>query len=354
MESPVPPRHRLAAAVALAVALSVPAAWAGRRVLSARDLGTFEGADTYGIAINDRGQIVGVTGIGTTINSFLWDSGTTTDLGRLAVADINNSGQILLQETAGNPDDPTQCFLRDPDGTLAALGTPAGSQCFAADLSDRGQVTGSIQRLVGTLRVTSGFLWDGAANTSLTAGAGTVTDLGTLGGDIVLPLAMNDLGQVVGGATTPSGYEHAFFWDQGTMLDLGAPGGTSSRATAINNRGQVVLASGAHVYLWEAGTTTDLGTMGGPESPSQTSVPLDINERGQILIAVYDTAAAAFRWGIWSAGRRIDLPSIGGGQPSANRLNELGQVIGTDRLITAPTRHMVLWVPTVVRGRRVR
>ncbi|HET8948203.1 MAG TPA: hypothetical protein VFQ07_14590 [Candidatus Polarisedimenticolia bacterium] len=316
---------------------------AGRRSLVARDLGVFEGGDTVGTALNDRGQIVGVTGTGPFQSSFLLNDAGVVDLGPLAAVDINNGGQILLQAVVGNPDDPSSCFLRQPDGTLVELNTPAGSQCFASDLNDRGQVVGSVQRQVGTQRVTSGFLWD----------AGTYTDLGTLGGDVVMASGINELGQIVGSATlTSSGYSRAFFWDRGVMTDLGSPGGLQSAGGAINDHGQVALASGAHIYFWQAGTLTDLGTMGGPDVPGQSSVPLDLNDRGQMLLAVYDIPAGLFRWGIWSSGRFVLLPGIGNGVPSANRLNELGQAIGAERTGTVPTLHLVLWTQQALRGRR--
>jgi probable HAF family extracellular repeat protein len=327
----------------LAAVFPASSARAGRRSFLARDLGAFEGENTTGTALNDRGQIVGVTGSGTAQSAFLLDGGVAVGLGSLAALDINNNGQILLQAVAGNPDDPTGCFLRQPDGTMVELDTPAGSQCFGADLNDRGQVVGSVQRLVGTQRVTSGFLWD----------AGTYTDLGTLGGDFVMAYGINELGQVVGSATlSSSGYSRAFFWDRGVMTDLGAPGGLWSEGRAINDHGQVALASGAHLFLWQGGTLTDLGTMGGPDVPQQVSVPLDLNDRGQMLLAVYDIAAGLFRWGIWSSGRFVPLSSLGGGVPSANRLNELGQAIGTDQTATAPLGHLVLWSQETLRGRR--
>ena len=344
--------------VALAgIWLAPGTARAGRRALAARDLGIVEGDNTQGMAINDRGQIAGVTGSWPALSAFLLDGTGLTNLGAFAVVDINNAGQVLVQQVAGNPDDPTRCFLRDAQGTLAEIGTDADSQCFGADLNDRGQVVGSATRTSGSVRTTSGFLWEPGpgGGTGETRGAsGTLTDLGTLGGDSVFPLAINENGQVVGGATLSSGYEHAFLWQDGTMIDLGTPGGITSRAGAINNRGQAAVASGAHVFRWEAGTMTDLGTMGGPDSAQQVSVPLDINDRGQILIAVYDIPRARFRWGIWSAGRLTDLPSLGGDAPSANRLNELGQAIGADRLAAEPTLHLVLWTVETVRGKRAR
>src|SRR6266704_2464509 len=68
----------------------------------------------------------------------------------------------------------------------------------------------------------------------------TVTDLGTLGGDLTSrAFAINALGQVVGYSNTASGAKHAFLWANGTMQDLGTLGGEVSGASGINRLGQV-------------------------------------------------------------------------------------------------------------------
>src|SRR6266566_4811074 len=108
----------------------------------------------------------------------------------------------------------------------------------------------------------------------------TVTDLGTLAGDVSsVAYAINGLGQVVGS----SGADHAFFWANGTMQDLGTLGGDCSVADAINALGQVVgsnfTASGAgHAFLWANGTMQDLGTLGGGNS-----LAIAINDLGQVV-----------------------------------------------------------------------
>jgi probable HAF family extracellular repeat protein len=263
------------------------------------------------------------------------------DLGPGFAPAINNRGQILLQQFIANPDDPNRCFLRDGE-KLTDLGTPEGRQCFASDLNNRGQAVGTIQRFETSFpfHVSHAFLWD----------SGRLIDLGSLGGDWSTSIAINDRGQVVGGSATPDfGGEHAFLWEAGRMTDLGAPRG-SSRAFAINNRGQVALSSGSHVYLWEAGSLTDLGTLGGidDDPPSvggtlQVAYPLDMNERGQILVAVYDVPAGVFRYGVWASGTVTPLPTLGSGLPSAGCLNNRGDVVGTDRTGPSAADHMVLW-----------
>jgi len=314
-----------------------------RRSLAVQDLGMLDGTSTQGTAINDLGQIVGVALAGNLWSSFLWESGAMSDVGPGLPVDINNQGQILLQTQVGNPEDMNACFLLQGQ-TLTDLGVPQGWQCHATDLNDAGLVVGSLSQAGGGLSVTRAFLWS----------AGTFTDLGSLGGDVTLAMRVNERGQVVGAAMTPSGYEHAFLWEAGAMTDLGTPGAPWSRATAINDRGQVLVQSGAHVHVWEAGVMRDLGTMGAPDTPAQVTIPLDLNERGQILVAVEDAQTHLFRYGIWSAGRLMPLPSLGSGRPSAVRLNERGQAVGSDRPDDESPWHLALFTTVVARGNRAR
>lgn len=112
---------------------------------------------------------------------------------------------------------------------------------------------------------------------------GVVTDLGTLGGASSAANDINELGQVVGSATAPDGYSHAFLvtpedtnndgspdlWFRDNdlngindlMLDLGTLGGPGSRAMGINNLGQVVgradtsTAAGSYrAFVWDSAT----------------------------------------------------------------------------------------------------
>ena len=118
---------------------------------------------------------------------------------------------------------------------------------------------------------------------------GTMTDLGTLGGEFSIAFGINGRGQVVGNSWTADGVTHAFLWEKGTMTDLGTLGG-NSYARGINGRGQVVGASNTtggalHAVLWEKGTMTDLGTLGGERSclGGENSRARGINVLGQVV-----------------------------------------------------------------------
>lgn len=72
-------------------------------------------------------------------------------------------------------------------------------------------------------------------------------DIGTLGGNTSIAVAVNDSGKV-GLSDTSSGQYHAFAWTQsGGIVDLGGVWPDSS-ASAVNNGGDVVGMFGGRVY----------------------------------------------------------------------------------------------------------
>ncbi len=123
------------------------------------ELGTLGGTFSDAVAINDRGQVVGVSHTASgDLHAFFWDRGTMTDLGTLG-------------------------------GTFGR----------AVAVNARGQVAGSSLTADGPFHA---FFWE----------AGTMTDLGTLGGASSFANAINERGQVVGSSTTAGGEDHATLW----------------------------------------------------------------------------------------------------------------------------------------------
>jgi len=191
----------------------------------------------------------------------------------------------------------------------------------------------------------------------------TITDLGSLGGDVypqTQAAGINATGQVTGYSFTPTivkepcpypskttcGFhpQHAFLWSNGAMTDLGTLGGPDqgSSGSAINRSGEVAgtagvtgtaKTNGTHAALWTGTTTVDLGALA-PLSSGSWSVANGINDSGQVVgywaSSVSTINTAAHPW-LYSNGKMTSLPEPSGlTTPSchADMINNSGQIIG--------------------------
>ncbi len=114
----------------------------------------------------------------------------------------------------------TSVFLWEA-GSMTDLGPTPGSEPLASDIvaqffriiaiNARSQVLAWRQQAGERVAYSRSYVW----------GAGTWSDLGTLGGTLVDAVAINDVGQVIGSAQTVDAWSRAFLWDNGTLVDLG-------------------------------------------------------------------------------------------------------------------------------------
>jgi probable HAF family extracellular repeat protein len=254
------------------------------------------------------------------------------------------------------------------------LGTlPQGSDCYAYNLNDAGQVVGSSG--------SNGFLWTNGQMTSLSLPGGTISfamGINTQGavvgesymsnniprafeyvGGTVYDLLLggpqgssyangiNSLGQIVGVATIPVGPTHAFLRDTAsdTTYDLGTLGGASSEAYAINSLSQVVgsaytAQNRMHAFLWTPnGGMIDLGSLAGANGVSTAS---NVNDLTQVVgYSTSSTYVHAFYWS--QATGMTDLGTLGGNTSFAYGINNQSQVVGcADTGISGQT-HAFLW-----------
>jgi probable HAF family extracellular repeat protein len=251
--------------------------------------------------------------LGTQNRIFLWQNGAMEDLNTLGGPDagfldlvgnvaINERGQVAACSFANSTPNPvTGTPTLDPflwqHGTMSDLGSLGGTSGCATALNTRGEIIG-YSNLAGDLTFHA-FLWD----------RGLLNDLGTFGGNNAIALAINDRGHIVGRADTttictscPAGNQgqlhHPFFWKNGTMIDLGLiPGDDVGTAFSINSKDQILISSTRcihirpddscdgvryHALLWENGAVFDLQTLvdGGSDIP--VNQVTNINERGEI------------------------------------------------------------------------
>jgi probable HAF family extracellular repeat protein len=162
--------------------------------------------------------------------------------------------------------------------------------------------------------------------------AGTMTDLGTLGGNFSWGTAVNTAGEVAGYSTLATGIYHAFLVHHGHMSDLGTlEANGSSEAYGINNFEEVVGWStatdssgnyGQHAFLSIGGKMTDLGTLG-----SNYSAASGINNSHQVA-GSSDLANGSVHAFLYASGKMTDLGTLGGPQSAAYAINDAGQIVG--------------------------
>jgi len=254
--------------------------------------------------------------------------------------------------------------------TITDLGTLGGTMSAPNAINNRSAV-GGYSTLAGDA-VTRGFVWT----------RGSLIDLGSLAaGPNVVAQNPNSRLQIAGGAdgavTNHDGNAcwcpitsnldcHSFIWQNGTMTDLGTMGGNSSFAQWMNNRGQIVGFSQINAidpngeifvcgagpgnqivrpYLFENGKFHDLGTLGGYNGGA-----LGINDRGEVSGGTEVTTSIDPTVGfvphdavLWSNGRMTDLGTLGGKFSFGVIVNNRGEVVGGSSLEGEQHMHGFLW-----------
>jgi uncharacterized membrane protein len=226
---------------------------------------------------------------------------------------------------------------------------------YAFWIADNGSVAG--QSLHDALDPLTGF----PAPLAVLWKDGKIVNLGTFGGNQSGAGAVNNLGDVVGAALnlTPDPFpsrfpyldffffgngteSHAFLWRAGTMQDLGTLGGPDSAAFLVNQKGQVAGASDVdfnvnpvtggptvHPFLWEHGRMIDLVAGAPPGMFGGTyGIAAWLNERGQALGTMNLTGDTTWHSFLWDEGVVRDLGTLGGINTTAQWLTGNGHVVG--------------------------
>ena len=245
--------------------------------------------------INEAGQVAGTASHNTSgTHAFLWkdtngngqsDPGEVNDLGTLGglisfATEVNDLGEVVGYSYVGsNSSDPSHAFFwkdlnLDGDGVTGAgapdpgemidLGTLGGRFSSAYDLNDSGLVVGSAQTSMSSSD-THAFVW---------SSAGGMKDLNTVvpgtGWTFQDARAINDRGQIAGFGLNPDGKVHAFLLTPSN--DPGPPPACSATPTPTPTPGTLQF-SAATYSVGEGNTSVviSVSRTGGDDGAVQVS-----------------------------------------------------------------------------------
>jgi probable HAF family extracellular repeat protein len=220
---------------------------------------------------------------------------------------------------------------------IVELGTLGGTQSFALDLNNHGQVTGNARTAANVLHT---FLWED----------GIMVDLGILPENTVdfsRGFAINELGQITG--ESDNNIPKAFLFEPGTnmLINIGDLGGGSAFGADINDAGQIVGSSSnglrTRAFLFSDGVMQDLETLLGTQDSFARA--WGINSFGDVVGFSRNAADTASHATLWSNGQIIDLGSFGGQDAFSEALaiNDLGQIVGRSTVAGATDQRAFLW-----------
>jgi probable HAF family extracellular repeat protein len=270
--------------------------------------------------------------MGTTAVSAFAASYSITDLGNLGyptarAAAINESGQVAgtsylaerVEYNVGCSPRHRPCFVHPERpflwsaGTITNLGSLGGLFASASAINGAGDVVGD------------SYLSGNACCHAFLVHAGHMTDLGTFSAK-----AINDSDVVAGSASVPgNGQTHAVLDSNGKLTDLGlipGSGGIFTVPSGINNSNEVVgsgdnAESFQRAWVDRNGKMTDLGTLGGPGAFASA-----INNNGEI-VGGSQTARDSEHPFLDKGGKMIDLGTFNL-ESVANAISNNGVIVG--------------------------
>ncbi len=242
-------------------------------------------------------------------------AGTGQGQGTFPVA-INSSGVIVGYFTDGSGTE--HGFIRAADGTFTTVDDPPGTYTQITAINSLGLAAGNGTSDLGFVRYRSGNLGP----------------LPVEAAKCVIPVAMNDVGQIAGIACRDFPIERGFLWSHGNSIVFTVPGaGSFVEAAGLNSSGMIAgtcnnarAQDTAQAFVRDsAGNITTFSAT----SSTKYTYAAGINSSGQVAGyygAGTDNETQSFLRG---ADGTITLLTIAGYQAQATGVNDSGTIVGT-------------------------
>lgn len=301
-----------------------------------KDLGTLGGSGSVAEGISDRSWVVGSANLAgdQTDHAYLWRDGVMTDLGTLG--GLNSSEQWPVKDDRGLIAGVAETSEADPlgenfcgfgtgliclgflweNGVMTSLPTLGGNNSYAAGVNNRGQAVGWAENTTQDPTCIPPQVLDSEA-VIWGPKAGQIRQLPPLPGDTIsAAIGINDHEQVIGVSGLCSDpTPRAVLWQAGTVTDLGNLGGIlNTTPWAINSRGFVVGQSDlagdntVHAFAWTKDDgIQDIGTLPG----DSVSLAFGTNDKRQVVGgSCVDITLSRCRAFLWRNGVMVDVNSL--------------------------------------------
>jgi uncharacterized protein (TIGR03437 family) len=248
------------------------------------------------------------------------------DAGTTAGAGINDSLSVVGTYAVTQPCGASSCrvlygFVYS-GGSFTTINFPGSTSTNAMGMNNSGQVVGWYEIPSGAGQSQNGFIYSQGSYSMLNVPKALIT----------APASINTAGQVVGGFEPSPGVSSGFFFDGNTTFTtINFPGASGTTLTSINDSGQMAgLYQVGNTVSCFYGTQGSFTTVNTGAYPGYSCSAIAINNAGQLALTLSGPGGSSYLGFIVTSGVFTSLSFPGSIYTTANGLNNVGDVAGTE------------------------